>query len=305
MHSSPAAYNASRGAQILSQLYELVACEVDEPTQLAALNAAISKVEEWLGMERMEIGTPNDMSPDYYGKALGEMKAEPLDASHLDSWLAGKTPRRMLLLPFGGPLPGGKSGLDLDAEYFDMDTDYYGPFPSLRASRDRLVDWHHGQDPTGTMKGAILGKAVFDEKPEADGLWADFWANAGEQRRSLVAALERRGVPLYGSSEAIPWAVKKASDGHIDVWPIIRHTITTSPQNTRAVVPPLKAILTAGLTHGSLTQDAVSAALLGISDLRTTSPQVGKAGASELESAIMGEAKALLGRLRDRSATRT
>ena len=191
------------------------------------------------------------------------MKAEPLDTAQLDLWLEGKRARRVLVVPFTGPLPGGKAGLDLDGEYFDETTDLVGPFETLRRTRERVVDWHHEQDPTGVMKGAILGRIVMDGQPEGDGLWADFWANAGEQRRTLIARLEQQGIPLYGSSEAIPSAVRKAADGHIEVWPLIRHTITTSPQNTHAVVPALKALLDAAPSLEALTVDAVLASIAG------------------------------------------
>lgn len=208
------------------------------------------------------------------GKTFSELKAEPMSTSRLDKWLRGDIARRILVLPFGGPIPmkGAPLGVDLDGEWFDSDTDRYGPYAVLRTSRERLVDWHHDNDPKGTMKGAILGRVELDEEPEADGVWGDFWANAGEQRRKLIAALERGDVPLYGSSEAVPGAVRKTS-GHIDVWPIIRHTITTSPQNTWAVVPPLKALLTADtLTLEEIGYGALKAAILGLSDI---SPDLG------------------------------
>ncbi len=213
------------------------------------------------------------------GKAFSELKAEPLTHGQLDSWLAGDRSRRVLVVPFGGPIPrkGAPLGVDLDNEWFDGDTDIYGHYAALRTTRERLVDWHHGSDPTGRMKGAIIGRIVLDEYPEDDGIWADLWANAGEQRRKLVADLERRGVPLYGSSEAVPGAVRKADDGHIEVWPLIRHTITTSPQNTWAVVPSLKAVLTAdNLPLDEIGFVALKAAMLGLvdhlTDLRPTFP---------------------------------
>jgi len=200
------------------------------------------------------------------------IKAEPMTTSELDKWLAGKRPRRILVVPFGGPLPGGKAGLDLDGEYFDEETDLYGPYDVLRRTRERLVDWHHDGDPTGVMKGAILGRIHLDRDPEAEGVWADFWANAGEKRRALIGQLEASGIPLFGSSQAEPTAVRKAADGHLDVWPLIRHTITTSPQNTFAVVPSLKALLSeAASDYDALTVAAIHAAMVGDADTLTTS----------------------------------
>ncbi len=226
-------------------------------------------------------------------KAVGEIKAEPMDTSQLDRWLGGKIPRRILMLPFGGPLPGGKSGLDVDGEYFDAETDIYGPHAILRVSRERLVDWHHDNDPTGVMKGAIIGKLAFDETPEDDGYWADFWANAGERRRKLVADLEKGGVPLYGSTQAERRSIRKADDGHIEVWPVIRHAITTSPQNTYAVVPPLKAVLTEPIPS-EIGVAAVQAALVGL-DSRWRSAQSSSAAGSG--SPLAGDAPGKAGRV--------
>ena len=241
------------------------------------------------------------------GKAV-ELKAEPMETSKLDRWLAGKISRRILVAPFYGPLPGpdGK-GRDVDGEYFHPEdeqgpaTDFYGDYPSLRSSRDRLVDWHHTtfmadsrKDPMGKMKGAILGHIVLDEDPEDDGLWADFWANAGEARRKLVATLEKRGAQLFGSSQPVQGGVVKADLGRIDVWPIRYHTITTSPQNTAALVPALKAALGSDELD-EIPADAVKAFLTGLDpsvDLLSTSPDLA-AQASDL----VGEAAVKAGRV--------
>lgn len=244
------------------------------------------------------------MGIDVAQKAPTELKAEPMDGTQLDKWLSGKIPRRILVVPFGGPLPGGKAGLDLDGEYFDAETDLVGPFPALQRTRERLVDWHHDADPTGIMKGAILGRVVLDTDPEDAGVWADFWANAGEARRRLVADLERRSIPLYGSSQAVAGAVKKADDGHIELWPLVRHTITTSPQNTYAVVPSLKAVLRSDLPFDEVGVAALKAALASIDDLgpdlRATFRATGgkRAAKARRLEVLAEEAERLLVRLR-------
>ncbi len=222
-----------------------------------------------------------------------EMKAEELTTSQLDLWLAGDRGRGVLVVPFTGPLPGGKAGLDLDGDYFDEDTDLFGGFAELMRSRDRLVDWHHDMDPTGKMKGAILGRITLEDKAADDGLWAEFWVNAGEQRRMLMGQLEKAGVPLFGSSQALSGHIRKtkASDGtHIDVWPLIRHTITTSPQNTHAAVPSLKALLEGDIPSGSVSIAALHAALLGLG----ASPWVDPSGQTgSLGSGSVGRRPAL------------
>jgi cation transport regulator ChaB len=208
------------------------------------------------------------------GKAMIELKAEPMTTSQMDRWLAGKMPRRILVAPFGGPL--SKAGLDLDGEYFDARTDFYGPYPALRESRERLVDFHHStfmdvdrHPAVQAVKGAIMGRVILDdhfEEPDWGfaGLWGDFWANAGEKRRALIASLEQQGHQLYGSTQPIPAGVRRGKAGHIDVWPIQYHTISTSPQNTYAIVPPLKAVLDA---PGEVSVAALRAFMAGLDAL--------------------------------------
>jgi hypothetical protein len=328
--ASMAALHASDGACVLEDLLELISCEADEPDQLSVLQQAATLVSRWIEMERGEIGGPSDQDVDEsmvdYGKAHlargqkdVEVKAEGLTDKQLDSWLAGERSRRIVVVPFYGPLPGGKAGLDLDGEYFDADTDLYGPFPGLRSTHERMVDWHHDDDGVpadlARMKGAILGKIVLDAEPSTlhtdegdfDGVLADFWANAGERRVQLIAALQRRKVPLFGSSQAVAKAVRKDPDGHIALWPLYRHTITTSPQNTYAVVPPLKAVLASDLSFDDVGVAALRAALVGIGDLRTdlraTSRGGERAAKARRLSAVITEAEALLPRLVARASS--
>lgn len=222
-----------------------------------------------------------------------EVKAEPLSVSQLDRWLSGKIPRRILVAPFGGPRPNPyyAKGMDLDAEWFHEGTDFFGPYPALRQSRERLVDWHHmtflpreNHPAAEAMKGAIMGRVVLDAEPEEvdgfAGLWGDFWANAGEKRRALMEWLEKRGHQLYGSSQPVQTGVvKNAKTGAIDVWPIRFHTISTTPQNTLALVPALKAVLDSpDATEISI--DALRALAVDLDNLadleRTSSGQMGE-----------------------------
>ena len=167
---SMAAQHSAQAADVLEDLYELIDLESDEPAHAQMLQQAAAIVMRFLTDEAAEIGQPGDDAPSKAKgmKTLVEIKAEPMDAGRLDRWLKGEIPRRKLVLPFTGPLPGGKAGLDLDGEYFDAETDWIGPFPALRKSRERLVDWHHDMDPSpqGSMKGVVLGREVLDAEPD-------------------------------------------------------------------------------------------------------------------------------------------
>lgn len=279
--ASVAALEAAQGACVLSEMYQVAACEADEPGQFSLLNQAIGLWTQWLEQERGEIGGPDDEETDDYdsdgmGKAAwGELKAEPMEGATLERWLSGQIPRRLLAIPFDGPIPSPHAprGVDIDGEWFSERTDLYGGHKALLATRERLVDFHHGDDPIGIMgdgrfgsESVILGKAVIDPTPDIAGVWVDFWAKAGEKRLALVKALEERGSRLYGSSQASPdWRKNKAT-GEITVWPWVRQTISTSPQNTLAVMPALKALLAADLPFEEVGLAAVKAALVGLGD---------------------------------------
>lgn len=186
-------------------------------------------------------------APEYTAMAAAlPMKAAELDPEGIEAWWAGKVPRRLLAIPFSGPIPGpsGKS-LDVDAEYFDERTDIK---PSW--FEERPVDWHHSKDPTGLLNGVLIGKAnrlgTLDGQlgePDEDGWWVDLWLNAGERRLTLVRKLAEKGAELFGSSYAYPNLIRRGKAGHIDVWPYMMQTLSTSPQNTHSVIRPGKAVL--------------------------------------------------------------
>lgn len=207
------------------------------------------------------------------GKALTEVKAQLMEGDELDAWVAGRIPRRLLAIPYDGPIPSGKHkrGVDLDGQWFSPKTDLYGPYTALRHSRERYVDFHHAKSPK--MGKAILGRVIIDEEPEEDGLWVDFWLKAGEQRVQLVKALAERGAQLFGSSQAV-YGKADEQTGEILEWPWYLETISTSPVNTWSVIRPLKA----ALDSDDLSAAALRALAVGIDnlgeDLRLTSAVV-------------------------------
>jgi cation transport regulator ChaB len=176
------------------------------------------------------------------------MKAAELEPDEMEEWFAGKAARRLLVIPFGGPIPSpdGK-GRDMDVEYFDERTDIKPDWFDARP-----MDWHHSQDPSGLMNGVLIGKAdrLGTEdgtigEPDEYGWWADAWLKAGERRLAAVKALVARGAQLFGSSYAYPNLVRRGKAGHIDVWPYMLQTLSTSPQNTLSTFRPAKAVLEA------------------------------------------------------------
>lgn len=184
------------------------------------------------------------------GKAF-DVKAQPMGDDEERAWFDGRTARRILAIPFGGPIPSPKStrGVDLDNEFFDERTDIYGPYPGLRHNRERLVDFMHSFAPpgkgygdhTGMMTGHLLGKSILDPDPEEDGWWADIWFEQGNRRVAMIEALAKRGARLYGSSQPVGKAIVEP-DGHIAQWPHWLQTIATTPQNTYSVIRPKAAL---------------------------------------------------------------
>jgi hypothetical protein len=152
---------------------------------------------------------------------------------------------RLLAFPFSGPIPSPAwpRGVDLDRETFSERTDIKADW-----FKERVTDWHHGADQT--FRRTVLGKAVdlgrFDgasSEPDEEGWWVTVWLDHGQKRLNLIKKLADQGAAIYGSSESVPNMVKKSSSGEILVWPYLRQTLSTSPQNTHSVLRPLKAVL--------------------------------------------------------------
>jgi hypothetical protein len=132
------------------------------------------------------------------------------------------------IVPFGGPvkLSSVPGGVDLDGEYFDETTDI-----GHRTYSELPVLWHHGRD--ATMGPKSLAKATGLHR-EADGWWTTVTWNRNDPRVDLVRALARK-VPIFGSSQPIRSTVQR--DGpRITHWQIAEATLSTSPQNTHAVI---------------------------------------------------------------------
>lgn len=158
---------------------------------------------------------------------MGSM--QPMKATLLDD-----DAFRLLAIPFGGMIPSVlfPRGVDLDGETFTERTDIK---PAWLSERD--VDWHHGGD--ALMGRTTIGKAV-DLKMEDDGWWVTVWTQHGQKRLELIRRLAEQ-QPIFGSSESIVGMTRKASTGEILVWPYWRQTLSTSPQNTKSILRPLKA----------------------------------------------------------------
>jgi hypothetical protein len=180
----------------------------------------------------------------------------------------------LLAIPYGGPIPSPHSprGVDLDGEFFSPNTDLKASWFDVR-----VVDWHHGNDRH--MGRTTIGKAD-NLREEEDGWWVDVWLKHGEKRLQLIKQLAERGAQLFGSSESVPGMVKKASTGEILVWPYVRQTLSTSPQNTHSILRPFKAVLEGTEPTTAFWSDIEFAMRDLGSDLRLTSmgDDVAKAG---------------------------
>jgi len=205
---------------------------------LPHLRAALSRIGD-ASNEQCGKGHLQAHADANLGKSVLPLKSQPMEDDELEAWFAGRIPRRLLAIPFGGPIPNGKAGLDLDGEYFSPRTDIYGSIAGLRKTRERLLDWHHGSDEL--MRRVVIGKTILDPDPDEDGWWVDAWLKAGQKHLAMVRRLVDRGAKLFGSSEAAYKNV--ADDGEILVWPMILETLTTRPTNTLSVLRPSKAML--------------------------------------------------------------
>jgi hypothetical protein len=198
-------------------------------------------------------------------------------------------------IPFSGPIPSPvwPGGVDLDGETFTHRTDIKPDW-----FKARPVDWHHDLDPTGIVgntpyqrfrqrQRSKIAEAV-DLREEEDGWWVTVWQKAGEKRWGLIQALAERGARIFGSSEPAHDMVRvNKATGHIDVWPYVRQTLSTSPQNTHSILVPLKAALDDMLTGGHYPSDAFWQELLD--SLQDLQPDLVRAKAGRSDGRALAE----------------
>jgi len=154
-------------------------------------------------------------------------------AVHMEAMKAeqlGTAKWRVLAIPFGGPLKGGK---DLDYEYFSPRTD-----TKPHWFNERPVLFHHGKD-------SVIGDedvGVEDELiKENDGWWARMWLDRQSRYFAQLDALIRAGK-AFGSSGTMGHLVKRAPDGELRVWPHVEQTFTLTPINILSRITPSKAL---------------------------------------------------------------
>jgi len=189
-------------------------------------------------------------------KASSDFRRLPFEIINDDAF-------RILAIPYGGPMEkaGAPYGADLQGQWFSPDTDIKPDWFDQRP-----VLWHHGKDPTGKMGTTLMGKAI-NLTQEDDGWWVDFWWAQGEQRRSLVEQLGKKGAAIYGSSQSVPALAKAQADGHITVWPFIEETLSTVPVNHYSHLRPMKAVLDDYALSGIPVSSALKALLPAMEDL--------------------------------------
>jgi hypothetical protein len=171
---------------------------------------------------------------------------------------------RVLAIPFGGPLKGGK---DADFEFFSPRTD-----PKPGWFKEHPVLFHHGQDDTlGDDDVGIEDEIV----KEPDGWWANLWLDRQSRYFAQLNAMIAAGK-MFGSSGSMAHLVKKDhKTGEILVWPHVEQTLTLTPANPFARVSASKAVdhfSSAGIALDPLTRDVLTEVP---SDLGSDLPQGG------------------------------
>ncbi len=208
----------------------------------------------------------------------------------------GSSKWRVLAIPFGGPMKGGR---DLDGEFFSPKTD-------IKAAwfKERPVLFHHGQDRD--IGGDDLG--VQDDLEEMkDGHWATIWLDRSHRYWAQVDSLIRAGK-MYGSSGAVAHLVRKSRSGHIDVWPHAEQTLTPTPANPYARITASKALSgfdTAGIEVNDTLKSLLEELDRSGDDLRTDLPEpgepsgdLGEGGEAEARRRLVERANYLKGLLR-------
>ena len=189
------------------------------------------------------------------------MKVEALKAEQV-----GTAKWRVLAIPFGGPLKGGR---DADFEFFSPRTD---PKPSW--FKEHPVLFHHGQDDlVGDDDVGIEDEIV----KGPDGWWANMWLDRSHRYFAQLNAMIAAGK-MFGSSGSMAHLVRKAADGEILVWPHVEQTLTLTPSNIFSRITASKALdhfTTAGIELDPAMRDVLTE-LDSVSDLGSDLPTGGE-----------------------------
>ena len=217
-----------------------------------------------------------------HARAAGMTKADPLKAEQL-----GTAKWRVLAIPFGGPLKGGK---DLDHEYFSPRTD-----PKAGWFKEHPVLFHHGQDEE--LGDADVG--IEDEIVKGtEGWWANLWLDRSNRYFAQLNAMIAAGK-MFGSSGSMAHLVRKANDGEILVWPHVEQTLTPTPANVFSRITASKALddfTTAGIELDPAMRDVLTE-LDSMSDLEPDLPQGGEDPAMARLAATLSQLDEVLKRL--------
>lgn len=139
---------------------------------------------------------------------------------------------RILAVPFGGMLPGGK---DFDGEFFSPKTDLcLDWFP-----HNRPLLYDHGMDAKTAV--SVIGRVDSTTATKDDDGW---WVTAQLERSSSYHGLIRELInhdALYASSGAMPHLTQKSKSGEILRWPWVELSLTPTPANALARVEPGEA----------------------------------------------------------------
>ena len=195
-----------------------------------------------------------------HAEAQGVGKMEPMKAEQI-----GTAKWRVLALPFGGPLKGGK---DTDGEFFSARTD-----PKPHWFPERPVLFHHGKAELGDDDIGIE-----DELTKGpDGWWGRLWLDRQHQYFERLEAMIRAGK-VYGSSGSIAHLVKTDhKTGEILVWPHAEQTLTFTPANIFSRIEASKAVddfTTAGIEVPDI--ENLSSELDSTADLGSDLPEGGE-----------------------------
>ena len=151
---------------------------------------------------------------------------------------------------------GTEDATDLEREFFEDDTNWESDYTK---SVGRIpMDWEHGrghQDANGpegriTTPGRddILGYAdMKTAEIDENGLWVERVLNRHNRYMSSLSILLDAGI-LGTSTEPVQKGVKKAANGKITDWPLVRDSLTVTPVEWRMselggnVVGAMKAI---------------------------------------------------------------